>query len=452
MLNKKLIYLVLSVFVVLSLSMSSCSIQDENEPMPVLENQDTQPMLKAISASFTENFEQGSKTAYATAAVTLSTGSWNLNDALLGNSTSDRKSGSQSVRIRNKGILTMKFNKVNGAATVEVKHAVYGSDGSSTWELYASSNSGGTWTKIGNTITSSSSTLATVAFTVNLSGDVRFEIRKISGGSNRINIDDVAISDYSTTTPPASSNEHLTLGNPSSAVTDVSVPDNYLMEKTQYCLSYNNSKHIPNWVSWRIAPEWLGSAARQDDFRADTTLPSGWYRCSSTEFSGSGFDRGHMCPSADRTSTVADNSATFLMTNMIPQAPNNNQVTWANLENYCRTLVDAGNELYTISGGYGQGGTGSNGYLTTVGSGTWVPNKTWKVIVVLPIGTNDASRVTSSTRVIAVVMPNDQTCNSQAWGYYRVSVDAIESLTGYDFLSQVPASIQSVVEAKVDNL
>jgi endonuclease G len=66
-------------------------------------------------------------------------------------------------------------------------------------------------------------------------------------------------------------------------------------------------------------------------------------------------------------------------------------------------------------------------------------------------GTNDVSRVTTSTRVIAVLMPNDQTCSSQPWGYYRTTVDNIESLTGYDFLSLVSASTQSVIEAKVDN-
>jgi endonuclease G len=159
-----------------------------------------------------------------------------------------------------------------------------------------------------------------------------------------------------------------------------------------------------------------------------------------------------MCPSADRTSSVANNSATFLMTNMIPQSPNNNQIPWANLENYTRSLVTAGNEVYIISGPAGQGGTGSVGYATTVGKGVVVPAQTWKVIVVLPNGNGDLSRITASTRVIAILMANNQTVSSQAWGYYRVSVDAIEALTGYDFLSNVPLAIQNTLEAKVDNL
>jgi len=70
-----------------------------------------------------ENFETGTKTAYAGATVTLWTGKWYLNDALIGTSTSDRENGTKSVRIVNTGKVTMQFNKANGAATVEVYHA-----------------------------------------------------------------------------------------------------------------------------------------------------------------------------------------------------------------------------------------------------------------------------------------------------------------------------------------
>ncbi|AZB41798.1 DNA/RNA non-specific endonuclease [Bacillus sp. FJAT-42376] len=250
--------------------------------------------------------------------------------------------------------------------------------------------------------------------------------------------------------PSVTEDDHLALGNPSGATTNTANSTNYLMTKPQYDLSYNDSKRTPNWVSWHLDADDSGSTPRQDDFRADTSLPAGWYEVTASEFSGSGFDRGHMCPSADRTSSVADNSATFFMTNMIPQAPNNNQVTWADLESYSRELAAAGNELYIISGGYGVGGTGSNGYKTTVGNGVVVPAKTWKVIVVLPKGDNDASRVSASTRVIAVVVPNDQTASSKPWSSYRVSVDSIESMTGFNFMSSVPASVQDAIEGTVD--
>jgi len=138
---------------------------------------------------------------------------------------------------------------------------------------------------------------------------------------------------------------------------------------------------------------------------------------------------------------------------MIPQAPNNNQKPWNELEDYSRsTLVSGGNELYIISGPWGQGGTGSNGYLTTLSSGVVVPQWTWKIIVVIPNGNGDLSRITTATRVIAVKLPNDQSCTSTDWKPYRVSVDAIETLTGYDFLSNVSTDIQTVIEASVDTL
>lgn len=436
--------------VVVALLSISCSEQE----ITTVNNQGSQEINNLISitaSSIVETFESGTKTDYAISNVALASGSWTFNDALIGTSTSDIKAGTKSVRIRNTGKITMLFDKQNGAGTVEIKHAKFGTDANSTWELYYSTNGGSTYSKVGNTITTSTTTLTTATFTVNAAGNVRFEIRKMSGGTARINIDDFSVSDYSTIVQPGPTNsEHLTLGNPSNASTNILYSENYLMIKPEYTLSYSNSKHIPNWVSWRVGPEWLGSTPRQDDFRADTTLPSGWYVSGSTEYSGSGFDRGHMCPSADRTSSVISNSATFLMTNMIPQAPNNNQITWANLENYTRTLVNAGNEVYVISGGYGQGGAGTNGYKTVIGNGTWVPAKTWKVLIVVPQGTNDLSRITTATRVIAVLMPNDQTCNSQPWGNYRVSVDQIEALTGYDFMSNVATSIQATLEAALD--
>lgn len=251
-----------------------------------------------------------------------------------------------------------------------------------------------------------------------------------------------------TSAPPADDN--LTLGNPSGAVASTSSPTNYLLTRLQYASSYNRDQGKPNWVSWHLGTADLGSAARQDDFRADADLPSGWYQVKPTDYSGFGFDRGHNCPSADRTTTVADNSATFLMSNMMPQAPNNNQQTWGNLEDYCRTLVRTGNELYIICGSYGRGGTGSAGYQTTIAGGkVTVPAHCWKVVVVLPVGSNDVGRITGSTRVIAVNTPNENSLSSN-WGSYRTSVNAIESATGYNLLSALPTNLQTALEAQTD--
>ena len=243
------------------------------------------------------------------------------------------------------------------------------------------------------------------------------------------------------------------MGNPSNATTAIGNMNNYLVVKPQFTLSYNNSKGMANWVSWHLSTAWKGSATRCDCFTQDATLPSGYYRASTANYTATGFDRGHICPSDDRDGSDTDNAATFKMTNISPQAPILNQQTWGDLEDYCRTLANQGKELYIIAGGYGTGGSGSNGGTTTSidGSNINVPSHFWKVIIVLPVGINDVSRVTESTQVIAVDMPNNQSVNSHHWEYYRTSIDNIEALTGYDFLSNVDTTIQHVIEARVDS-
>ncbi|MEO1655565.1 MAG: DNA/RNA non-specific endonuclease [Bacteroidota bacterium] len=243
--------------------------------------------------------------------------------------------------------------------------------------------------------------------------------------------------------------DHLELGNPSRAANE---SDNYLLYKTQFALSYNNEKAIPNWVSWHLSNAWLGMTDRQDDFRSDSDLPNFLYKVSGSDYRGSGFDRGHLCPSADRTLTPADNSSTFVMTNMIPQSPDNNRGPWADLENYCRHLIEGGNlELYILAGTYGLGGEGASGSEESIDENRIaVPQQTWKIIVVLPQGTNDLARVNPNTRVIAVDMPNRQGIRDQEWRDFRTTVDDLEEKTGLDFLSNVAPSVQRLIEARLD--
>src|SRR5262249_39194363 len=160
-----------------------------------------------------------------------------------------------------------------------------------------------------------------------------------------------------------------------------------------------------------------------------------------TDYSGSGFDRGHMCPSADRTSSIPDNSATFLMTNMVPQSDDNNAGPWEDFENYLRSLVSQGNEIYIVSGPAGTGGIGVNGPKTTIANGhVTVPASTWKVALVLPVGDNDLSRVDASTRTIAIITPNITGIHGDPWQKYIATIDQVKALTGYDFYSNVPAN------------
>ncbi len=249
---------------------------------------------------------------------------------------------------------------------------------------------------------------------------------------------------------PTADSPHLLLGNPSGATATVTTPNNYLIERPQYALSYNRDKGIPNWVSWQLNKSWLGTLERPA-FRPDTTLPEGWYEVKPSDYTNSGFDRGHIIPAADRNNTEEDSAAVFLMSNIIPQAPDNNRGPWEQLESYSRQLAKQEKELYIVAGTSGIGGVGSNGGETTLAKGkVTVPARTWKIIVVLDTPGLGLSGITKNTRVIAVNLPNEQGIKEVKWTQYRTSVDQLEKLTGYDFLSNVPSEIQEVIEAKVD--
>ncbi|MEM6452704.1 MAG: DNA/RNA non-specific endonuclease [Cyanobacteria bacterium P01_D01_bin.105] len=234
-----------------------------------------------------------------------------------------------------------------------------------------------------------------------------------------------------------SNNEHLMLGNLSNAGPANS--DNLLIEREQYALSYSQSLNRLNWASWWVDSRWLGYTGRQDDFRQDGSLPAGFYQVTSDEFRRSGYDRGHMVPSGDRTANARDNSLTFLMSNIFPQAQANNRGPWRELEEYGRRLVEnQGKSLYVMGGVYGN--KGKAGKVT-------IPGRTWKVIVVLD-HIND--EVTRRTDVIAVDMPNSDEIEDD-WREYATTVDRIEIATGYDLLSDVPEEIQAIVESQKED-
>src|SRR5262249_43754202 len=164
----------------------------------------------------------------------------------------------------------------------------------------------------------------------------------------------------------------------------------------------------------------------------------------------SGLDRGHMCPSGDRTATKEDNEATFYMTNMVPQSPDNNRKTWEKLEAYCRRLARQGKELYIIAGPAGRGGWGENGFKTLIKArqGNFlVPGKTWKGVLGLPEGGTNPKKVTVEVRTIAVIVPNIQGLDTD-WRTYCCSVADVEELTGFTFFSNVPEEVAKEIKAR----
>jgi DNA/RNA endonuclease G (NUC1) len=232
-------------------------------------------------------------------------------------------------------------------------------------------------------------------------------------------------------------------GNPTNATATASNHVNYLIQRDQYAMDYNDTTREPNWVAWDLTTGDVGSSGRSS-FIVDTGLPAGFYQVLTTDYSGSGYDRGHLCPSADRTVTAADNQVVFTMSNMMPQAPDNNQGVWASFETYSRSLAAAGNEVLLIAGPSLFGGS-------TIASGVAIPGYTWKIALVVPLGSGSAlSRIDANTRIIALKIPNTAGVRSTPWQNFVVSVAQLEADTGYTFLTALPASVRNTLRLVVD--
>jgi endonuclease G len=242
---------------------------------------------------------------------------------------------------------------------------------------------------------------------------------------------------------------HILLGNPSDATTDATNADNYLVARSQFVLSYNRAKGDPNWVSWHVQRSDLGTVERTNNFRPDLLLPEPW-RIRPSDYAGSIYDRGHLCPSGDRTSSVDDNAETFVMSNMLPQTGDLNRHVWESLESYCRDRVlKDGMELYIIAGGRGKKKKPIAQRKVTV------PANCWKVIVMLPEGENDLQRIDKNTRVIAVDMPNKEGIADEPWENYRTTVREIEEKASsrslrLNLLSSLSGEIQTALETRKD--
>ncbi len=129
----------------------------------------------------------------------------------------------------------------------------------------------------------------------------------------------------------------MQLGNPSGAIADTNNHDHYLILRPIEAIDYNDNLGQPNWASWDLtAEDASGAVDRQDSYTGDTNLPPSFHVVGAGDYAHSGYDRGHLCPSADRTDSTNHNDQTFLMSNMMPQTGSNNSGVWKNFEDYCR--------------------------------------------------------------------------------------------------------------------
>jgi endonuclease G len=105
-----------------------------------------------------------------------------------------------------------------------------------------------------------------------------------------------------------------------------------------YHVTYDYSLGIPVYISYDVTPGDLGNVKRKKSwtFRQDTRLPKP--RVKSSDYSNSGYQRGHMCPAASRSASVKAMKETFSMANVAPQVPTLNVGAWLKMENKERDL------------------------------------------------------------------------------------------------------------------
>lgn len=258
--------------------------------------------------------------------------------------------------------------------------------------------------------------------------------------------------DSPVTAPAAIYGTNDEFGDPTSA--SASNPNALRIARPQYVLSYNESHGTPNWVSYELdARQMAAGQDRCNCFTADPNLPAD-RQIFTSDYTGGGFDRGHMTRSADRTAANVDNATTYYLTNVVPQMADLNQGVWAALEDSLADSAKAGRAVYVITGPLYSSGKPLS-FLKNEGK-VAIPDYTWKVAFIGPRGGDGSpfNRSTiqswsdlANTSVIAVIMPNVNGIRKDPWQKYQVTIDSVEAATGYDFLSLLPEPFQAAVEA-----
>jgi len=222
--------------------------------------------------------------------------------------------------------------------------------------------------------------------------------------------------------------------------------DDFLLVHPQFAAGYNRYLNASSWVSWRTTQDDYGPVDRFDgSFYADTSLPSGFFRTTHNDLTGSGYDRGHMLRSEERTRTTEDNYATFVMTNVLPQRPDLNRGPWFDFELFVQETVESTEtprDAYVVAGAVWPSECSTSAVRRTgdgcvdLGRGTdptmriAVPEATWKIVVFVDAGRDIADA--GDAYIVGVVIPNESGISRDDWEDYRATVSEIENASGYD--------------------
>ena len=199
-------------------------------------------------------------------------------------------------------------------------------------------------------------------------------------------------------------------------------------------LGYNEKHEQAQWVSHIILPDVeKGNVSRTNNFRKDKLVTSG--TASKADYWYSGYDRGHLAPSADFRWSKTALSESYFYSNMAPQLPELNRERWAELENAIREYVIENKiQVYVVTGGI------LHDSLPVMRNQdreneVSIPNLFYKVIL-----------DNSNHRGIGFVMPNG-ICDYPIMSY-AISIDSVEVLTGINFFSKIKD--EDFIEQKIN--
>lgn len=232
---------------------------------------------------------------------------------------------------------------------------------------------------------------------------------------------------------PLAAEDNLKFGQPACA--------GPVLDRQYFVICYDAAHRIPAWVGYALTKDDAETKVtkRQGGFQADAALPRG-QRAENADYSGSGYDKGHMAAANDFTRSVEAMRATFILTNAVPQKHGVNGGRWAQLESAVHEMAATRGTVWVFSGPVFAG----NAPMKTIGRDkVAVPTHTYKVVLcVHPDGAKE---------MFAFVMPNIDKPTGTVTDY-TMSVTQVEKLTGLDFFSALPAAEQARLERTVNEL
>ncbi len=199
------------------------------------------------------------------------------------------------------------------------------------------------------------------------------------------------------------------------------VGDNQIVRHKYFTLSYNDVHEQADWVFYLLTRAMTqNQSSRTNDFRADPDVKL--ISAYTEDYTGTGYDRGHLCPSADVRIDKVGQSETFYMSNMSPQTKEFNRGIWKKLEEQVRKWVGKHDSIYIATGPVLEKGLKKIGRRTKVS----VPNKYYKILYTPADGGH----------IIGFLLPNDA-CKGHTFKDYQVTIDEIEQVTGIDFFPKI---------------